>query len=393
VEKGQARARNFEAVNQDANDTNSFWLSSRRFGNHGQGATRLSRLRGLVLGFGSLIVLLCVGIVVLVRDMNNLKQSVEANAEQELIRARIAAEAAAASAVQAAKLSMEAQRKAEVKLLVPKSRIEAGTRLEESMFTTMDVKVDHFPEKMLKSTDVQLLAGKYAKSMLSSYSPVSLDDLAANNRSIGVPFFIPAGFRAVSIAVDGRAAVEGFAKPGTLVDVLWFYRSPQAGDTVTTLVPAAKVLSVSGAIEPTAGTMPGSESATVSLLVSAKDAKIVELARNLGALSLSLVGSEENASDAREDGGIKAVTLRDIFRKAPQNQQAVVDGVMETRDPRTGNRMKFVLSDQRWKPEEAAAKPQPKAPAAADSAKQNEVLNLIASRDKDEPRAAEPAKQ
>jgi len=55
---------------------------------------------------------------------------------------------------------------------------------------------------------------------------------------------VPAGHRAVTIEVDQQSAVEGFAKPGSRVDVLLSQKDSQGKSKVSVLVPSSKVLAV-----------------------------------------------------------------------------------------------------------------------------------------------------
>ncbi len=263
-----------------------------------------------------------------------------------------------------------------VQILVAKTRIPEGTQLREEMFGTLELSEDKVPQGAILASDKSKVAGRFAKYAFSANGPVDEDSLADTNRAALTPFHIPAGFRAVTITVDGRSGVEGFAKPGTFVDILWFFKERNGEEKVARLIPNAKILSVGGTTE-------GGQSkvlqgtATVTLLVSLADSKVLELARNVGALSLSLVGEEDKdgASASLND----PVTMRDIMRKANAVQEEKpVDGIMKTVDPRTGQVQKFVLSDKGWvqdtnvtslpvgalAPRNGVAPPSPPAPAA-----------------------------
>ena len=160
-------------------------------------------------------------------------------------------------------------------------------------------------------------------------------------------FIIPPGYRAVTIIVNSRSGVEGFAKPNSRVDILWTYN--QGGKkNVATISRFVKVLSVSGQTNAVqnARVAVGAKGTTVTLLVTEKDAKKIELARSLGALSLSLVGDQEIRTATGEPD---TVTIQDLIGRPANNQPTEVsnDGVMFTTGP-DGRQVRYVLQNGRW---------------------------------------------
>ena len=86
---------------------------------------------------------------------------------------------------------------------------------------------------------------------------------------------------------------------------------------------------------------------TVTLLATERDSKKIELARNLGPLSLSLLGGEEiiGQSDSPDP-----VNLNDILgvREARQDVEAsepVNKGVLYSTDPSSGKQIRYVLPE------------------------------------------------
>jgi pilus assembly protein CpaB len=232
-----------------------------------------------------------------------------------------------------------------IDVLVASARIEEGTQLTADLFAPLAMEPDKTPMAVIRAKDLELIIGKYSSRLINANMPIVLDDISDNPPLTAIS--IPPGYRAVSISVDNRTSVEGFAKPNSRVDVLWTYNQ-NTENKVATIARFVKVLSVGGytnvmgqrAAVDRAGT-------TVTLLVTERDAKKIELARSNGSISLSLVGeSETNVSSGEPD----SVTIADLVGKPASTQPTEVanDGVMYTSDPRSGRQLRYVLRNGRW---------------------------------------------
>jgi pilus assembly protein CpaB len=131
-----------------------------------------------------------------------------------------------------------------IDVLVAHSRIEAGTQLQKPLFTTRQWEPDQIPEGAIRVAEEHLVMGKYAKDMIPANMPLLRD--AVSDQPPLSALNIPAGFRAVTIQVDSRSGVEGFAKPGTRVDVLFTFKDRDQKQKVATLARFIKVLSTGG---------------------------------------------------------------------------------------------------------------------------------------------------
>ncbi len=231
-----------------------------------------------------------------------------------------------------------------VDVLVAATRIEEGTRIEGHMFVNQPMDADKKPMAVVHATDLDSVIGKYTKRVINPNIPLVMDDLT-DQRPVNT-FRIPPGYRAVTIMVDARSGVEGFAKPNSRVDVLWSY-AQDGRSKVATIVRFVKVLSVAGVTQASQQNSAIGAGAPVTLLVTEKDAKKIELARTLGALSLSLVGDQEPGASAGEPDSI---TINDLIgRPATQEPgEEANDGEMYTVDPRSGRQIRYVLRNGRW---------------------------------------------
>lgn len=234
-------------------------------------------------------------------------------------------------------------------ILVALTRIEEGTELRQHMFGKRAWPSDSLPDKFISADrSGNMQGGKFAKRLISANMPILDDDLTDQPPLSTLP--IPAGFRAVTIEVDIRGSVEGYAKPNSRVDVLWTFTNNEGKKEVATIVKFTKILSVAGTTSSeSARTDVQGGRTTVTLLVTEKDAKKIELARNMGELSLILVGGEETTGKLDEPD---TISVNDILGKkdeAPAENPA--DGVMYATDPATGKQVRWVLRKGKWAPD------------------------------------------
>jgi Flp pilus assembly protein CpaB len=230
-----------------------------------------------------------------------------------------------------------------IEMLVTTKRIEEGSQLTREMFQSVDIDVEKLPAAALRTKDLDVVLNKYSSRMIYANTPLLLEDLSDNPPISKIR--IPPGYRGVAIQVDRRTAVSGFVTPNRRVDViLTFVRRGQA--QVTTLARFVKVISVGGDLRDKNHSTIGKQGTTVTLMVTEKDAKKIELARNMGNLSLSLIGE-----DGPPEHGVDGDTFGEnyIFNDPPATQpELITDGTMYTRDPRTGRTMRYVLRNKRW---------------------------------------------
>lgn len=238
---------------------------------------------------------------------------------------------------------------ADLEVLVAKTRIEEGAALNPTLFDVLILEEGKIPMGALRKRDLAQINGKFATKLLQANVPVLLSDVT-DQRPTSL-LSIPSGYRAVTINIDTRSSVEGFAKPNTRVDVLFTY-TDQGRRKVSTIVRFVKVLSVGGVTAADAEkAAAGGAASTITLLVSERDAKKIELARKVGELSLSLVGDQEEPTT---DPSTDEVTIQDIMGGAgsPTGEDEPVEepeNVVYDRDPKTGALTRYVLNKRgKW---------------------------------------------
>lgn len=233
----------------------------------------------------------------------------------------------------------------QVEVVMASRRIERGSKLTPDMLVAKAVPAEeaalYIPagekDRLLEKFAADVIGSneRMKYSMLTDQPPVSNLD-------------IPPGYRAVTIAVNQISGIENLIKPGDRVDVLLTYTQGAGKKIVKTLVRFSKVLSVGGMTgndptrqQPQQAVMAGS----ISLLVSEKDAKRVELARTLGQLSLTLVGATGGASPP-VSGSDDDVGAADIIDPVLEEEKPC-EGTMFKRDE-AGKLVKYCLKNGKW---------------------------------------------
>ena len=205
-------------------------------------------------------------------------------------------------------------------VLVPVKAIEAGALLDATMFRKETRPKIGLSPRSVKSFEE--IKGHYARSMIAPDSPLSGDYLTQVRPNSAITASIPEGYRAVTIRVDATSSVEGWARAGASVDLVWTsnVRGKQA---VTIIVQNAKILSAERQVDP--NTAPGAPvPSTVTLLVTAPDAAKVQLATSAGSLSLNLRGD----NDIGKGQATGSITLDDLYgtqeAKSPEKREGSV---------------------------------------------------------------------
>ncbi len=299
-----------------------------RFGAASPARTYATKVRWLVGCLFSVIVVLVIAIVI-------IAQNTDASTDAD----------ASASAVANPDILDQGSMSPTIDVLVAASRIEEGARLEPHMFNPVPMDADKTPMAVVRAADKETVIGRFAKRLINANMPIVMDDVADSPPLSS--FNIPPGYRAATIRVDSRQGVEGYAKPNSRVDILWTY-AQDGRKRVATIARFVKVLSVAGIRKSDQEKAAiGKAETNVTLLVTEKDSKKIELARSLGQLSLSLVGDQETSTKTAEPD---TITIQDLIGRPAQAEETEVDndGVMYTSDPRTGRQLRYVLRNGRW---------------------------------------------
>ena len=195
-----------------------------------------------------------------------------------------------------------------VQVLVTIRDIKNGEKLDPTMF-----RKETRPENFVKPDDYRdfsQIDGFFAKSDIGFRETIDPNKVSRKKPVNTITANIPEGYRAVTINVDVTSSVEGWARAGAFVDVVW--NSVINGKLAATVITQhAKILSAERQIEanPQEGQAP--VPSTVTLLVLADDATKIHLAETTGKLSLQLRGD-----DAEKGFGARtSLTIDDLLDK------------------------------------------------------------------------------
>jgi pilus assembly protein CpaB len=137
------------------------------------------------------------------------------------------------------------------------------------------------------------LVGRTVLYPLAAGEPILDRQLAAAGAGLGLSTKIPDGMRAISLKTDQVVGVAGFLLPGTHVDVLVTFRTPEQPDPVTsTVIQDAQVIAAGQKTQPDPEGKPTTVD-VVTLLVKPNDAERVTLASAQGTVHFVL----RNGSD------------------------------------------------------------------------------------------------
>ncbi len=177
-------------------------------------------------------------------------------------------------------------------------------------------------------SDFQAVAGKVVKNSFSINQPIVATALLESDKTGGVlPLLIPAGMRAMSIAVDDVSDMAGFILPHSHVDVLVSVAvgGPAAGsgaptEVTKTVMQNITVLAVAQTLE--AGPDQPRQVKVVTLLVTPAQAERLAAASRLGTLALAM----RNFADEEElaTSGVSIPILLGISPIGPPPQQPVL---------------------------------------------------------------------
>jgi len=190
-------------------------------------------------------------------------------------------------------------------VLVPVRTIDAGEQLHAALF-----KLEARPEMSVGERTIRgytEIQDSYARSIISTGEPLSRDIITQVKPTSLITTNIPDGYRAVTITVDIKSGVEGWARPGARVDVAW--TSTLLGKPgLSIIVQNALVLSAERELNPNP-TQGAPVPSTISLLVTAKDSAKIQFASTTGQLTLSLRGDKDNGKST----GFTGIGLYDLI--------------------------------------------------------------------------------
>ena len=196
--------------------------------------------------------------------------------------------------------------------------LPAGTLLRKDDLTTIAIRDSQLPAKAIQ--DSKLALNRALLFPVSAHEPITSPKLGATGIE-GLPAVIDIGMRAVTVPITDSTGVAGLIPPRAHVDVL-FTKSGNASEALTSTILEDVVVLAMGRVTEVTPTdtskptpPPSSTTATTvriatsaTLLVTPDQARRVELAKNLGKISLTL----RNPLDETDTGEETTTTPEDL---------------------------------------------------------------------------------
>jgi Flp pilus assembly protein CpaB len=177
-----------------------------------------------------------------------------------------------------------------VDIIVPVDTLQVGTSFQPTMFRKDRLAEELVSGDVIRSFDE--LKGMYAKGVLVKGQPIVKGTLTNRQPIHVLTAALPKNYRAVALLVEQPLLdnVDGWAQPGTDVDLVWLTNAI-GKETATVLAGPVRVLASNRATEGNTQRQTSSDKlVTVTLLLSVRDSMRVALAASHGKITLGLRG-------------------------------------------------------------------------------------------------------
>jgi pilus assembly protein CpaB len=179
----------------------------------------------------------------------------------------------------------------------PVRDLGVGAIIHQSDLKQVTVSSKDLPKGAL--TDPKQVVNRVVLYPFSANQPLIETSLSRIGSAEGIPATIPEGYRAVSVQINDVSGVAGLILPGSRVDVLFTRPGTMVEAISSTILQNIKVLAMGKMIQAGQTMDPKAPKVPVAtLVVTPEQAKVLELAKNQGRISLSL----RNPLDAQADG-------------------------------------------------------------------------------------------
>jgi len=173
--------------------------------------------------------------------------------------------------------------------------LPAGTRLRKADLKTVRVPEADAPKFAI--LDEKLAIDRALLLPVTTNEPLTSAKVASAGGPEGLPALIDDGMRAIAVPINESSGVAGLIQPRAHVDVLFTRPGSLSEAVTTTIIEDVVVLAMGRTTEATSSaTIPATGQAaaaprtaqSATLLVSPEQARMIELAKNEGKVSLSL---------------------------------------------------------------------------------------------------------
>lgn len=179
-----------------------------------------------------------------------------------------------------------------VEVPVPVRPVPAGTSLRD-----VQTRIEKFPEHQLPGgviKDLRPILDRVALAPLPGGLPIIAANIGGTDEATN-PILgrIPPGMRAMTVKVDATSAVEGWARSGSVVDVLLVEKT-----RTTVIAEAVRVISAERSLSPLEGAKTaggaGAIPSTVTLLVTQEQCLAINTAVPMGKIAFALRSAKDD---------------------------------------------------------------------------------------------------
>lgn len=202
----------------------------------------------------------------------------------------------------------------DVTVLVAVNDMPAVSKVHKDDLQERTIKAKDMPKGAMQ--DPIHAIGKTLVRPLLAGEPVTSDCFASNNRGMELVSNLPPGKRAVTVELKLSDGLEGLLYPGSVVDVLAFFRfdrdmKKNVADAVsTTLLQGVEVLAIDDSTATTSeedganakddGALARRKTRRVTLLVDSRQAEALQLASAQGTVSLAMRNPQDTTEADRD---------------------------------------------------------------------------------------------
>ena len=192
-----------------------------------------------------------------------------------------------------------------VKVVVATTAIEAGAPIAPHMVALSNWPKGHVPAGAF--TDLKKLSGRVSNTPIYTGEAILAAKLAPEGTSGGLSATIQPSKRAITLQVNEIVGVAGYIRPGSLVDVI--VNSREGETRPVSKIILEKILVLAAAQDDKRDQTKPKVVSTVTLEVTPEQAEKIDLARNIGTISLAL----RNPLDTTESA-TRGAYREDVFR-------------------------------------------------------------------------------
>lgn len=205
----------------------------------------------------------------------------------------------------------------QVEILVTKSDIPLGSRLNPEDIGTRLIPELYLDRRQIKSAEIERVLGVPLRTQMTADESILWTDLATSaGDSRGLAVRIPASMRAIAISASARSAFGGLLQPGDRVDVVISASRGEDGKPITeTLEQNVLVLAIGGSLQ---GANGQDDKSTVTLLANPTQSQNLIFAQNQGQMSLIL----RNPDDLTEIEKLPESTNASVFKGGDFSKKA-----------------------------------------------------------------------